>query len=124
MNKHELRDANIRTIIGFGIGLFVLIVFALFAMDRLFDYLAVRPEPGPRPSPLALTREIPPQPRLQVAAPKDLKQFLSAEDKVLNSYGWVDQNAGIVRIPIDRAMDLLAKKGLPARSATNEEQKR
>jgi hypothetical protein len=33
----------------------------------------------------------------------------------LNSYGWVDQQAGIARIPIDRAMALLAQRGLPTR---------
>ena len=124
MGKHELRDTNIRTIVAFGIGLFALIVVALFAMGRLFDRLAVRPEPGPRPSPLALTREIPPPPRLQVSAPQDLKQFLAAEDKVLNSCDWVDQNAGTVRIPIDRAMDVVAKKGLPARNTAGEEKQR
>ena len=37
------------------------------------------------------------------------------EEQTLNSYGWVDQQAGVVRIPIDRAMDLLAQRGLPTR---------
>ncbi len=36
----------------------------------------------------------------------------------LESYGWIDRKSGIVRIPIDRAMDLLAQRGLPTR-ATN-----
>lgn len=35
----------------------------------------------------------------------------------LHSYGWVDQKAGVVRIPIDRAMTLLLQRGLPARKA-------
>ena len=38
-----------------------------------------------------------------------------AEEAALNSYGWVDKDAGIVKIPVDRAMEILAKKGLPAR---------
>ncbi len=33
----------------------------------------------------------------------------------MHSYGWVDQPAGVVRIPIDRAMELLAQRGLPTR---------
>lgn len=37
------------------------------------------------------------------------------EDKILNSYDWVDKEKGIVRIPIQRAIDILASKGLPAR---------
>ena len=53
----------------------------------------------------------------QVAAPRDLKQYKEEQDKLLNSYGWVDQQNGIVRIPIDEAMKLLLEKGLPVRGA-------
>ena len=38
------------------------------------------------------------------------------EERTLYSYGWVDERAGIVRIPIERAMDLLVQRGLPLRS--------
>ena len=30
---------------------------------------------------------------------------------MLDNYGWVDKSAGVVRIPIDRAIDLLAVRG-------------
>ncbi len=39
----------------------------------------------------------------------------AAEEKILHSYGWIDQQKGIVRIPIERAMELTAQRGLPAR---------
>ena len=39
-----------------------------------------------------------------------------AEDALLKNYGWIDQKTGIVRIPVDRAIELLAKRGLPARA--------
>ena len=39
----------------------------------------------------------------------------AAEDKILNGYGWVDQAHGVVRVPIDRAIDMLAQRGLPSR---------
>ena len=39
----------------------------------------------------------------------------AAEEQVLTTYGWVDQQKGVVRVPIDRAIDLLAQKGLPSR---------
>ena len=55
---------------------------------------------------------LPPEPRLQVSAPKDLKQYKGAQEEILNSYGWVDQNAGVVRIPIERAIDILSHTGL------------
>ncbi len=35
------------------------------------------------------------------------------EQQRIASYGWVDRKAGIARIPVDRAMDILAKSGLP-----------
>jgi hypothetical protein len=67
------------------------------------------------PSPLAQTRpHIPPQPRLQVAPVQELQQMRAAEEALLHSYGWSDQAAGIVHIPIDRAMTLLVERGLPA----------
>jgi hypothetical protein len=43
----------------------------------------------------------------------EIKDFRLKEEQTLNSYGWVDEKAGVVRIPIDRAMQLLAQRGLP-----------
>lgn len=61
-----------------------------------------------------------PEPRLQVSPPLDLKEMIASNNAVLNSYGWVDPKAGIVRIPIDRAIEILAQTGLPARQGTND----
>ena len=55
-----------------------------------------------------------PQPRLQRTPVLDLRAIRAEEDKVLDSYAWVDQKQGIVRIPVALAMDVLAKRGLPA----------
>jgi len=41
------------------------------------------------------------------------KDFLLKQEEQLNSYGWVDQPAGVAHIPIDRAIDLIAERGLP-----------
>jgi len=118
---YELSDLNPRFIAMFGIGLVVavavaVIVTSLFMRYRAFQH-ARQETPVPR---LAREREITPEPRLQVDAPKELRQMRAAEDAALSSYGWVDKDAGIVKIPVDRAMEILAKKGLPARQ---EEQK-
>jgi len=56
-----------------------------------------------------------PEPRLQVAPEEDLKAFRNREEAELQSYGWIDKQTGVVRIPIERAMDLLVEKGLPVR---------
>jgi len=39
-----------------------------------------------------------------------------AEEDALKSYGWVDRNNGVVRIPIDQAMKLTIQRGLPVRT--------
>jgi len=59
-------------------------------------------------------------PRLQLSPPADLEAFRAGEETDLTTYGWVNKTAGVVRIPIDQAMDLLLQKGLPMRSVTNE----
>lgn len=60
---------------------------------------------------------LPPEPRLE-AAPGETADFVrSREDPVLTSYGWVDQKNGVVRLPIQQAMNVIAQKGLPSRPA-------
>ena len=54
-----------------------------------------------------------PQPRLQESPPVELVQMVREEKARITSYGWVDPKAGIARIPVDRAMEILAEKGLP-----------
>ncbi|MDB6124986.1 MAG: hypothetical protein JWQ71_3979 [Pedosphaera sp.] len=61
-----------------------------------------------------------PEPRLQVSPPLDLKELRAQERAELNSYGWVDKKSGVVRIPIDKAMEMIAQKGLPTRQGTNQ----
>jgi hypothetical protein len=55
-----------------------------------------------------------PAPQLQPEPPVDLVKFKADELARLNGYGWVDQKAGIAHIPIDRALEIVAKKGLPS----------
>jgi hypothetical protein len=50
-----------------------------------------------------------------VGEPAVLREFRKHEDDSLATYGWVDQTAGTVRLPIDRAKDLVIERGLPTR---------
>ena len=115
---HETSDANIRNLIIFGVGLSLLVIAGLLVGGIVLHYFVGHQGLGPPASPFENVRTLPPEPRLQVAAPKDLEQYKAAQDQILNNYGWVDQKAGVVRIPIDRAMDILLQKGLPVRGAT------
>jgi hypothetical protein len=57
-----------------------------------------------------------PSPRLEEDERGQLNGIRMQEENTLYSYGWVDEKAGTVRIPIDRAMDLLVQRGLPVHS--------
>jgi hypothetical protein len=113
---YELSDLRPGYIAFFGIGLSVVLGIAVVIASLVVHYKTVQHAGQDTPIPrLAREREAMPEPRLQVDAPNDLRQMRAAEDAALDSYGWVDKDAGIVRIPVDRAMEILAKKGLPSR---------
>jgi hypothetical protein len=86
-------------------------------MWGVYVRLLTKTGPGPVPS----LSQVPPEPRIQADPGLDLWRLRAHEDKVLGSYGWSDRQAGAVRIPIDRAMELLAQRGLPVRSGTGAE---
>jgi hypothetical protein len=116
---HETSDVNIRAVFGFAIGLIVAGVVIAFAVWLLFQYFSAR-EAQTRFTeyPLATQESrLPPEPRLQTDPRQDMSDLRAREDQLLQSYGWVDKNAGVVRIPIERAMQLVVERGLPARLA-------
>ena len=120
---HELSDLKPGYVGVFAIGLAIVIGAAAIITSLFMQYRTVEHARQQTPVPsLAGERQATPQPRLQVDAPNELRQMRQAEEAVLNSYGWVDKDAGIVRIPVDRAMEILSKKGLPSRK--QEEKKR
>lgn len=55
------------------------------------------------------------EPVLQIDPVGDLKAYKAQQDELLNSYGWVDKEAGVARIPVERAIELIAEQGLPHR---------
>ena len=52
-------------------------------------------------------------PKLVESEPRVLGEFRAQEDALLTSYGWVEKDKGLVRIPIDEAMRIVAARGLP-----------
>jgi hypothetical protein len=60
----------------------------------------------------------PPQPGLNVDEPTVLKAFRDQEEHQLHTYGWIDQGNQVVRLPIERAKELLLQRGLPVRPAS------
>lgn len=114
--RHEHRDINVRVIVGFGLALVIAaIVVHLGLYWLLWRFERIAAERAPEISPIEVTPPMPPEPGLRVSPPADLAAMRAAEEKVLETYGWVDKERKIVRIPIDRAMELLAERGLPTR---------
>jgi hypothetical protein len=115
---HETRDANVRSISKFVVGLVVGIIAAMFLMGFLFNRFAIREarrSPQPETMAAANPQKQPPEPRLLRAPVLALEEFRAGEDAILNDYGWIDPEKGIVRIPVERALELVAKEGLPSR---------
>ena len=113
---HEQTDADTRAITQFGIALVLVVVLSQLGLWWLFSTFTRR-ESRLSPPVTALVRTQaptePPEPRLQNNPQADMRMMREKEDTVLNHYGWVDANRGVVRIPIDRALDLVAERGLP-----------
>jgi len=122
------REISVRSILWAGFGLALLSAVAMILMWVLAGSLrdaekaADRP---PSPLPEANVRTLPPGPRLQGApgsafeakpgAPElELRQLRAEEERILGHYGWVNEEGGIARIPVERAMAILAERGLGA----------
>ncbi|HET6806391.1 MAG TPA: hypothetical protein VFH59_13220 [Frateuria sp.] len=69
----------------------------------------------------APARPIPPQPRLQPDPAVDIAAERALQRSRLHSYQWVDPAHTVARIPITRAMALIAAgQGTPASAASTE----
>jgi len=119
---HEHTDADSHAITRFGISLAFLIVVSQLLLWWVFDHFSER-ETKLSPHVPAIIRTqaptLPPEPRLQGNPPLDvnprldLKQMRENEDAFLNHYGWIDPDHGIVHVPIDKALEIVAQTGLP-----------
>lgn len=117
---HETDTGDVQGIglTGFGLAVGVAIVF--FIVLGVFRYLVHHPVVIAPTSPLAETEQerFPDVPRIEEHPANELKELHTHEDQILSTYGWVDKNAGVVRIPIDQAMELQMKRGFPVRKET------
>ena len=127
--EHEHSDINLRAVIGSAIILIVVVTVSQLLMWGLFvvfERQAAANEPALSPlaaSPASMpknqmgtavfTPETIAGPQLLTNEPMNLQQQRDKEQKVLHGYGWVNQGAGIARMPIDEAKKLILERGLP-----------
>lgn len=110
---YEHRDVNIRAMAWLGAAIVVTAVVlhvALYFLYAGFRAGAVESGRVSKAEEPAL-KQASAQPRLQVDPITDINQLKADENKKLTSYGWVNREKGVVRIPIEQAMKLLADRG-------------
>ena len=116
--KYETQDFSPRAIRWFTVGLAVLTVVVFISMGWLLWALSSRLVPGQAiVTPQGPPPDVSPAPNLQVTSSRDMAELRASEDAQLQSYGWVDRQAGIAAIPIRRAMALLAERGISEKNA-------
>lgn len=107
------RELNLKALIVFAIGLtaVVLAMAALmwFLSGALRERLVSQDPPRPR-LPAARTQPLPPGPLLQTDPEEELRQMLDEEDELLSTFEWVDEASGVARVPIETAIDILARE--------------
>lgn len=118
--EHERRDVPVRAIVQFLLGLSIAMVVICLAMWGLFRFFeAGLKKDDPTISPLVATslKRTPPGPRLETDSLALKARLRAKENERLGGYSWADQPAGVARIPIERAMDLIAERGVPGGNA-------
>jgi hypothetical protein len=112
---YERRDVNIRAVLWLGTGVAgcaLLAMAGLWFLLNVFEQRAASSDPSI--SPLAADPLPTATPPLQRTPVHDYQAFRASQEQELASYGWVDREQQIVRIPIDRAMQMLLERGEPA----------
>lgn len=107
------RDLSVKGIGVFGVGLVVLLVVAGALMWWSSVFLRGLEEAKDPPPPAlaeASAPYAPPGPRLQADPAAELAELEKREDLILATWAWVDQEAGIAQVPIERAMELLVEQ--------------
>src|ERR1700730_1072619 len=119
---YETRDANPRGVFGFLIVLSIVLVFTAIVCWGMFKYFSASRASLTHTSPFSNMRQLPAGPQLQVHPRQDLLNFRAQQEHALESYSWENKEDGTVRMPIERAMEMLLKQGLPvAPSASSTE---
>jgi len=114
---HETSEIRARPVFLSILGLAATIVLSGIVVLALFRFVDARltQEEGPASALAVPSGQLPPAPRLQTDEPGDLAKYRAEEEQKLTTYGWVDRQNGVVRIPIERAKALLLEQGLPTR---------
>lgn len=110
--RYERRDVRPRYVIYATVTLFggtALSVALVVGLLQLFQAQLPR-SPGASPAVRQVERG---GPKLELKEGEDRPAIEAAANAKLHGYAWTDRAGGTVRVPIERAMDLLARQGWP-----------
>jgi hypothetical protein len=111
---HEESDVAIRPLAAFLIWLVVALATIAVLMGWMFDFMLDNTNTAENMVPVVTAPAEPfTAPELQVSPRRDLEIFREHESRVLASTEWIDREQGVVRIPVSRAIELVAKRGFP-----------
>jgi hypothetical protein len=128
---YEKSDLSVKGIVWFTVVLAVTIAFGMWLMVWLFGVFDERDAELERAVPRATRVEVqgpqhPPEPVIQGAPGSkfelqhpavEMEAWRETEERLLTTSGWADRNARTVRIPIERAKQLMLERGFPVRGA-------
>ena len=119
---YEKSDASPRGLVYFALTIAAILAATCLSLIWLFKHYEKTENPGSFVAePFSATRPLPPPPRIQPNPAVDMQSYWQSQQNLLNTYGWIDRQSGIVRLPVDRAMELLLQRGLPTRAANTQQ---
>jgi hypothetical protein len=109
-------EIHVKGIFGAIAGLALLVALSFAAMitfSKVLKSQSIARDPAPLP--VAEANQPRPRPRaaLQADPTADMVKFAKEEEAALTSYAWVDRVGGVVQIPVQRALEIVAERGLP-----------
>jgi hypothetical protein len=104
--KLEPPGVDLRWVVAAGCGAILLVLGAVAMLAAVYHSQVAN---GPLPPPRSF-----PQPRVQPDEADELHRLMSEQRARLTGYAWADKQKGFVRVPIDRAMQLIVQAGSKA----------
>ena len=109
---HETREVSVRFIVTSLFALLIGVFLSCLLVVGIFQFFHHTYEVDRNA--LANPQQMPPEPRVEEHPWQQLRDLRAHEDHILSTYAIIDKNQGLVRVPVDKAIDMLAQKGLPS----------
>jgi|GEM_PF-1930568 len=114
----ETVDAAPKPIVLFGVGLFILSVLSFFLMWLMYEAMRHVETAGNTPRfEVKDDRWNAPGITLEANSSSQRRAYEAEQKQMVTTYGWVDPQNHIARIPVAKAMEISLKKGFPVRAA-------